>query len=130
MKRNNLIFQGILTIGIAAFVLLTFTSCQSQGQTYGAAIDEKKGQVVTMKEIFSDISKYDGKNVIIKGTTGAICQTSGCWLMLIDGEHQLFVQFYDFTVRPRIGTPIRAQGTLKTQNKVPFLAAAGLEIIN
>jgi hypothetical protein len=66
---------------------------------------------------------------ILEAKTGLICQASGCWVMLTDGTNQLLAQFYSFTVRPPKGSSLRVQGVLKTQNKVPYLATEGLEIV-
>jgi len=114
---------------VVLLILLTSTSCSSEGKNFGAPIDAKKGSAVTLNQIFTNPADYEGKNVILEGQAGQICQTSGCWVMLTDGTNQLFVQFYSFTVRPPKGSTLRVQGVLKTQNKVPFLAGEGLEIL-
>lgn len=128
MKRNEWIRIWPLALCV---ILMFLTACtKSEGKTFGAAIDPKKGETVELAKVFANPKSYEGKNVIIRGETGMICRTSGCWLMLKDGSNQLLVQFYTFTVRPSVGSKIRTQGILKLQNEVPYLAAEGLEIMN
>ena len=77
-----------------------------------------------------DSNQYVGKEVIVEGKTGQVCQASGCWLLLTDSDNnQLYVQFYDFTVRLGTGIKLRVQGELCTQNKVPYLVADGPEVV-
>jgi len=130
IKRNKWFFCTIITIGIAFTVLLTFTSGYSKEKSYGAIIDTKKGTIAELNKIMVSPVAYEGKNVIVQGKTGQICQTSGCWVLITDGTSELFVQFYTFTIRPSKGSTVRVQGVLKFRNKVPYLAAEGLEIIN
>jgi hypothetical protein len=100
------------------------------GKLYGSPIDKARGQAVEIDSLYADSAKYVGKNVIVEGKAGQVCQASGCWLMLTDGgSNQLYVQFYDFTVRMGTGTRLRVQGELRTQNKVPYLVAEGLEVV-
>lgn len=129
VKSDKLLYNPSIVAGIVLAILISVTSCRSEGNIYGAPIDLKKGQQVTLAQIFVDPAAYEGKNVVIEGQAGQICQTSGCWVMLTDGGNQLFVQFYTFTVRPPKGARLRVQGVLKSQNKVPYLAGEGLEIM-
>jgi hypothetical protein len=125
MKRNKLKVWMPALCGM----LMLLTACTtSEGKTYGAAIDPKKGETVELAKVFANLKAYEGKNIIIRGETGMVCQSAGCWLMLKDGANQILVQFFTFTVRPAVGSKIRAQGVLKLQNDVPYLAADGLEI--
>ncbi|KAF0155372.1 MAG: hypothetical protein FD159_2199 [Syntrophaceae bacterium] len=125
-KWSNGLFNKVMVV---LLILLTSTSCSSEGEKFGAPIDAKKGSAVTLNQIFINPAGYEGKNVIVESQAGQVCQTSGCWVMLTDGMNQLFVQFYSFTVRPPKGSTLRVQGVLKLQNKVPFLAGEGLEIL-
>jgi len=129
MKRNKYPNGFLYAAAVVLSILLTTTGCSSEVKNFGAAIDATKGSAATLSEIFANPDGFEGKNVILKGQAGQICQASGCWVMLTDGTNQLFVQFYSFTVRPPKGSTLRVQGVLKTQNKVPFLAGEGLEIL-
>ena len=129
MKESKMIYRSTVVIGAMIVLLLTGVSCQSKSHVFGAPIDEKKGALVDMQKIFSHTDEYVGKNVIVQGATGQICLAAGCWLMLTDGSNQLFVQFYNFTARPPVRSAVRVQGVLKLQNRVPFIAAEGMEIL-
>lgn len=129
IRANKTLYSPAVVAGVVLAILITVTSCRSEGNIYGAPIDLKKGQQVTLAQIFASPAAYEGKNVVIEGQAGQICQTSGCWVMLTDGSNQLFVQFYTFTVRPPKGATLRVQGVIKSQNKVPYLAGEGLEIL-
>jgi len=111
-------------------MLISLMICTaSEGKTFGSAIDPKKGETVELAKVFANAKAYEGKNIIIRGETGIVCQSAGCWVMLKDGANQILVQFYTFTARPSVGTKIRVQGILKLQNNVPYLAAEGLETL-
>ena len=129
IKLSKLFHHQVIIAVVVLAILVSVSSCRSDGNIYGAPIDEKKGTVVTLAQIFADPAKYEEKNIILEAKTGLICQASGCWVMLTDGTNQLLAQFYSFTVRPPKGSNLRVQGVLKSQNKVPYLATEGLEII-
>ncbi|MBP7766148.1 MAG: hypothetical protein K4445_11080 [Deltaproteobacteria bacterium] len=127
MKSNKM---KRIAAAVLCGMLLILTACSAtDGKTYGAALDPKKGEPVALAKIFADPKTYEGKNVILQGETAMFCRSSGCWVMLKDGADQLLVQFFTFTVRPDVGSKIRAQGVLKLQNEVPYLAADGLELL-
>lgn len=130
-KRALLLLSvGILAATVAGYIALRPAGVKAKASSvYGRPIDPQKGQVVSLAELFADPAKYSGKNVIVQGEVGQVCQSSGCWLILTDGTNQLFVQFYDFTVRLGPGTRIKTQGEIRIQNKAPFLAGSGLEVV-
>jgi RecJ-like exonuclease len=129
MSRNA---QLKLTLSILAIALLLTVSvsatCAAAAKTYGKAIDPKKGSTVEVAPLFAETAKFEGKNVVVEGKIAQVCQTSGCWLTLTDGANQLFVQFFDFTVRLAPGTRVRIQGELRVKNKAPYLVGEGLEV--
>ena len=130
MMRKNNGFSKSTGIAVVMMALVVVGAACSPGKsTYGAPIDMGKGSAVQLRQIFANTQEYEAKNVIVEGTTGQICQASGCWLMLTDGTHQLFVQFYTFTAQLRTGSRVRVQGVLKSQNQVPYLVGEGLEIM-
>jgi len=111
-------------------VLISLMICKAaESKTYGAAVDLKKAEKVELAAVFAKPQSYEGRKIIIQGTTGLVCQSAGCWLMLKDGSNQIMVQFFTFTVRPPVGSKIRAQGVLKLQNGVPYLVAEGLDVL-
>ena len=131
LKLGVVVFTLIAVIALLSIALMAVPAAsEASGKVYGNPIDKAKGQTVEIANIFSDSNRYVGKKVIVEGKAGQVCQTSGCWLLLTDGgNNQLYVQFYDFTVRLGTGTRLRIQGELRTQNKVPYLVADGLEVV-
>ena len=130
-KLGIVVFSVISGIALMGFALMAVPAVSyASPKVYGNPIDKAKGQTVEIAKIFSDSNQYVGKKVIVEGKAGQVCQTSGCWLLLTDGDNnQLYVQFYDFTVRLGTGTKLMVQGELRTQNKVPYLVADGLEVV-
>lgn len=129
MKINKIII-GCVALGIIALtIILSNNIFKSGNDTYGSAINTKQGITAEFDEIFNDISAYEGKNIILEGKVGQVCKSSGCWIILTNGEKQLYIEFYTFTANFSVGTKVRVQGTLKLQNMVPYLVADGLEIL-
>jgi hypothetical protein len=95
---------------------------------YGAPVGAGGAEVVELANIFADTTSYNGRRVVVSGRVGQVCQTSGCWITLTDGANQLFVQFYDFTVKVRPGARVRVQGTVRVINSAPYLVGEGLEV--
>lgn len=46
---------------------------------------------VTAGEMVADPASYSGKPVLMAGTVANVCKSAGCWIMLGDGENQVFV---------------------------------------
>jgi hypothetical protein len=61
---------------------------QEDGTLYGAEIT-KDAQVLSVTEIFNDISSYEGKSVVVKGDLSEICRSGGCWIILSDGTNNI-----------------------------------------
>lgn len=132
-KKALLLFSlAVLAAAAAGYFILRPAGAKATVKAssgYGQPLDAQKGRVTELAKIFADPAGYKGKNVIVEGKAGQVCQASGCWLILTDGANQLFVQFYDFTVNLRPGTRIRVQGEIGLQNGAPFLAGSGLEVV-
>lgn len=127
-KRILLLLSGaaIVTLILVAFLVLRGVEGSSE---YGTPIDTTEAQTVELTSLFANTQAYAGKKVIVDGRVGQVCQTSGCWITVTDGANQLFVQFYDFTVKLRTGTRIRVQGEVRIQNNAPYLVGQGVEVI-
>lgn len=118
-------FAGLivaLAVGLAGGTALA-------GKSYGAPIDLKKGKVVQIDEVFANTEEYLGKNIIVEGPVATVCQTSGCWLTLDGGANQLYVQFFDFTVRLSPKTKVQVQGELRKKSGTPYLVGQGLMVL-
>ncbi len=116
---------------VGALALVAFFAARGAGGSakYGAPIDSAGVDTVELASLFANTQAYVGRKVIVEAQAGQVCQTSGCWIMVTDGANQLFVQFYDFTVKLRPGTRVRVQGEVRIQNNAPYLVGQGLEVM-
>ena len=130
MSKRNVIAFSLMVAAVA--LVLTLVQAPTAGgkeRFYGKPLEEKAGQAVALPELFARTGEFVEKKVIVEGQIGQVCQTSGCWITITDGTNQLFVQFYDFTVRLKPGTKVRASGQVRMRNRAPYLAAQGLEVL-
>ena len=129
-KKNVIAFSLMVVVALAAVIaLVQAPPVVGKGRVYGKPLDGKAAQAVALAALFAKTGEYVEKQVIVEGEIGQVCQTSGCWITITDGANQLFVQFYDFTVRIKPGTKVRASGQVRVRNKAPYLAAQGLEVL-
>lgn len=119
------------TVIVAAIAAGFVVSGKSGGTIkYGAPVDTADAEEVELASLFASPQDYAGKNVIVNAQAGQVCQSSGCWITVTDGVNQLFVQFYDFTVKGlRPGSKVRVLGQVREQNGAPYLVGQGLEIL-
>lgn len=119
--------MGIMLAAVLAVALAP--PAEGRGKTYGKQINESSGKSAELPLLFSKTADYIEQNVVVEGRIAQVCPTSGCWITLTDGTNQLFVQFYDFTIRISAGTLVKVSGQLRMRNKAPYLAAQGLEVL-
>ena len=131
MSKKSIAVISLVAVVVAAvvMVLMQAPSAGGKGSVYGKPLDANSGQTVELSALFARTGEFVEKKVIVEGEIGQTCQTSGCWITITDGANQLFVQFYDFTIRLKSGTKIKASGQVRLRNKAPYLAAQGLEIL-
>jgi Domain of unknown function (DUF4920) len=82
----------------------------SEWSTYGAPITLKKST-----KIDQVMTKQVGKEVLIEGTIGDVCQNKGCWMTVRDKKHEVRVEFKDygfFVPWSTGGKSVRMQGVL------------------
>jgi hypothetical protein len=131
MSKKSILVFSLVVAAVAAALFFTQTpQGVAKGQVYGKPLDAKSAQTVALPALFAKTAEFVEKKVIVEGEIGQVCQTSGCWITLTDGTNQLFVQFYDFTVRIKPGTKVRASGQIRVRNRAPYLAASGLEVVS
>ncbi|NPV53229.1 MAG: hypothetical protein HPY71_06875 [Firmicutes bacterium] len=127
-RRIILLLSGAAIVILGLVTSFAFHGIEGSSK-YGAPIDTTKAQIVELASLFANTQAYTGKKVIVDGQAGQVCQASGCWITVTDGANQLFVQFYDFTVKLKPGIRVRVQGEVRTQNNAPYLVGQGVEII-
>ncbi len=129
MKKSSIMIGiGILIVLVIGVSMVFNPWSKASSATFGSPINTEVAKEVSLEDLFADVAYFEGKNVVVTGIAGQICQASGCWVVLKEGSKQIFIQFYDFTYRPAINTPITVQGTVIIQNGVPYIAASGLEV--
>lgn len=129
MSKKNIIAFSLMVVAVAVVLAVTMTPpAGGKGRIYGKPMDPQSAPMVAIAALFAKTGEYVEKQVTLEGQIGQVCQTSGCWITLTDGTNQLFVQFYDFTVRIKPGTKVKASGQVRVRNRAPYLAAIGLEV--
>lgn len=128
MSKKTLLWLS--AAGVVVLILTVFLVLKGPGKGRGyGTIDPARAQTVKLASIFADTKSLEGKTVIVEGTAVQVCQTSGCWITMSDGANQLFVQFYDFTVKFRPGSRVRVQGQVRIQNNAPYLVGQGVQVV-
>jgi hypothetical protein len=129
MSGESRLLRKALVAGLVALMVLgLLSSVAFVGKSFGDKVNPTKYPLVSLDEVFANTAQYLNKTIIVPGPVGTVCQTSGCWLILGDGANQLFVQFFDFTVRLAPKTKVRVQGELRKKNNAPYLVGQGLEV--
>lgn len=80
------------------------------------------GKPLTLKEavpvakVMAAPGEYVGKTVQVKGKVTEVCTMMGCWMNLVDGDHQLRIKVNDGEIvfpKESIGKPAIAEGVFK-----------------
>ena len=54
------------------------------GILYGAEINAEQ-KILSVADIFADITGFEGKTVVVQGNMSEICREAGCWTVIGDG---------------------------------------------
>jgi len=106
---------------ILGLALVTVLSCAPEKPfenpgIYGVAPDQKG--TTEISEIISQAGEYEGKEVLVEGVTGAVCENRGCWMYIADGEARIRVTFKDygfFVPKDAAGKRVRAYGIVSSR---------------
>ena len=60
----------------------------ADGTLYGTDINPSN-TVLQIKDIFADLSGYEGKTVVVEGMISEVCKAGGCWTVITDGENYI-----------------------------------------
>lgn len=87
-------------------------------KSYGEPVKNDGAPTVTVKQLLSNVSQYEGKPVRVEGAVSKVCERKGCWMEMADGDKALFVKFtcpVDGRLIPMdaVGKRAVAQGELK-----------------
>lgn len=93
---------------------------------YGEPFNMDDHPTVEIAAIINDPDRFTGNPVIVPGRVAQVCPTSGCWLMISDGTHNLLIQLYDFTVKLPGRTEVAVLGEVRFKDGQPYLAGMGI----
>lgn len=85
-------------------------------RTFGAAVPD--GAPVPVAQLLASPETYDGQTVLVEGAVAEVCQNSGCWLTMVDGDRQMRVRFKDyafFVPKDCGGRTARVQGVFSIE---------------
>ena len=75
--------------------VLQYAEVQSDGSAVaGAALEEHA--VVALGEVLQSPAEYAGKVVRLHANIDEVCQASGCWMIVREGDHSSRVTFKDY----------------------------------
>lgn len=73
-------------------------------------------ETVALADVLKEPSKYAGRDVLLEGTVGKVCQKKGCWLTLKDAGKDIRITFKDyafFAPKDCAGKRVHAQGRVE-----------------
>lgn len=84
---------------LASFVivvpLVVLAGCTDTYTTFGEPMQVSTLGAVDIAKVLENTEKYDGKEIVVRGTVREVCQHKGCWITLGEagGEETVFVKF-------------------------------------
>ena len=104
---------------LAGFLL--FLSCTRDTRfenpgVYGVAPEEMS--VTRIGDILTDGQTFEGKEVMVEGITGSVCENRGCWMYVEDGSSRIRVTFKDygfFVPKDAQGKRVRVRGSVNSR---------------
>lgn len=70
------------------------TPAADGSRTFGAAVPD--GATLPVARLLASPETYSGQTVLVEGTVVDVCQNSGCWLTMVDGDREMRVRFKDY----------------------------------
>ncbi len=108
----------VLILGFSLIASAGQKSTTTEKTKFGGEITQS--EVTTLEKVVSDYKTYKGKVVTLEATPKKVCQKSGCWMVLQDGDQMVRTLFkdYGFSVPAHIvGKKVRVQGQME-QKKI------------
>lgn len=60
----------------------------ADGTLYGNDITPSSS-ILQVKDIFADLSSFEGKTIVVEGTISEVCKAGGCWTVITDGTNYI-----------------------------------------
>jgi hypothetical protein len=85
-----------------------------EGVLFGAALNQDL-EVITFEQLISGSDEFNKKEIVVTGNISDVCQSSGCWVMLSDGNNSVRVKTnHDFFMpKDCSGKNAKVQGTFE-----------------
>ena len=113
---------------LALLVLLIVSGCGSGQEHFGrpfASVD-----VLSLAEVVENAGEHLDREVAVEARIQEVCQTAGCWCILEDGPHQLYVSMTSFALPADVlARRCRVEGTVVDRNGRLTLLASAMELL-
>ncbi|MCK4340199.1 MAG: DUF4920 domain-containing protein [Phycisphaerae bacterium] len=85
---------------LASLGLVVWTGCAGKMTQFGEPMKNPTQKPLTVTHVLSEPEKYEGQQILVRGTVRALCEHSGCWMELAhnasdEGEGLVVVFTYD-----------------------------------
>jgi len=60
----------------------------ADGTVYGADLTPDQ-KILSVTDIFADLTGYEGKTVVVQGDISELCRAGGCWTVVTDGKNYI-----------------------------------------
>lgn len=117
------------TTSTVLLCLFLSQACGSEDQHFGQPVSSEP--VLSLAELLHDADQRLDQTVVVEAHIGSVCQTSGCWCFLEEGQEQLYVSMTTFTLPQTVKSKLcRAEGKLVMRNDRLTLLATGIELLD
>ena len=85
-----------------------------EGVLFGAELNQDL-EVLSFEQLISGSDEFNKKEIIVTGNISDVCQSSGCWIMLSDGNNSARVKTNHSFFMPKdcSGKNVKVQGTFE-----------------
>jgi len=85
-----------------------------EGVLFGAEINQDF-EVLTIEQLIGGSDEFNKKEIVVTGNISDVCQSSGCWVMLSDGNNSIRVKTNHSFFMPKdcSGKNAKVQGTFE-----------------
>ena len=87
-----------------------------EGVLFGAALNQDL-EVLSFEQLINGSDEFNEKEIIVTGNISNVCQSSGCWVMLSDGNNSVRVKTNHSFFMPKdcSGKNVKVQGTFEVK---------------
>jgi hypothetical protein len=106
---------------LAGLVVIVISSCSPERPFENPAVfglQPLESSPTKVSDILGNAEKFEGKEVLVEGITGPVCQNRGCWMYVAEGGSKIRVNFKDyafFVPKDSEGKRVRAYGVITSK---------------